>query len=89
MIGPVYYGSLIAVSIAAPILASCLRRISWRYKLPFCVLLANVLPLVAIAPSFPSPRAAGGMGMAMMFGLIISLIIVPFLSMYLKDRVNQ
>ena len=89
MIGPVYYGSLIGVSIAAPLLASCFRSIRWRYKLPLCLLLANILPVFAIAHNFPNPRAAGGMGIAMGFGSMISLIIALPLSLFLKDRASQ
>jgi hypothetical protein len=89
MIATVYYGILIAISIAAPILASRFRRIEWRYKLPLCLLLANLLPFLAITPSFTSPRVAGGFAMAMMFGLMISSVIVFPLSMLLKDRASR
>ncbi|HEY6817284.1 MAG TPA: hypothetical protein VI168_17230 [Croceibacterium sp.] len=89
MTAPVYYGSLVAISIAAPILASCFRSIRWRYKLPLCLLLANILPFLAITPSFPTPGAAGGFAIAMMFGLVISTLIVLPLSMFMKDRASQ
>ena len=89
MIAVAYYGSLVAISIAAPILVSRFRSMGWRYKLPLCLFLANILPFLAITPSFPTPRAAGGFAIAMMFGLMISTVIVLPVSMYLKDRVSR
>ena len=88
-VGQLYWCILIAVAILSTLILSRVRQIAWRYKIPLCLLLANILPVIAVGSQLPSSESAGGLGIAMMFGLLSSILIIMSLAALLQGFRNR
>ena len=80
-----YWLISLSMSVLLPLLAWRVRRIRWKIKLPLCLLLANILPIGAVAP-LTSAEDGVGFSITMMLGLFVSALIVVLLSSILLDQ---
>ena len=87
--GQIFWGSLIAFSVGLPLLASRFSQVRWRYKFPLCMLLANILSLVALLTAVHGRIGPTGLSLAMTFGLVVSSVVAFLASAFLKDRLKQ
>ncbi len=87
--GQIFWGSLIALSVVLPLLASRFPRVRWRYKLPLCLLLANILSLAAIPLATRGGIGPTGLSLAMFFGLAVSSVVAFSASAMLKVHLEQ
>jgi hypothetical protein len=71
-----YFGSVAALSLIIPLLAARAPRVRWLYKFPICMLLVNVLPVMLVYRLDSDGHVGSTFGVAMMFGLFISFVIM-------------
>ncbi|MXO60778.1 hypothetical protein GRI89_14640 [Altererythrobacter salegens] len=87
--GRIFWGSLIALSVGLPLLASRFPRVRWRYKAPLCLLLAYILSLAAILGPTHGRIGPTGLLLVMFFGLAVSGVVVLAETLIFKGYLEQ
>ena len=86
MIDPIFTGSLVAGSIVLPVLAWRVNPVRWILKAPFCLVLANLIPFLAVELFEPNFRYGPMTSVAIFMHLAISGFIIFFLAGALSHR---
>ena len=86
MIDPLFTGSLVASSLVLPFVAARVPQVRWSYKVPACLLLANIIPFPVVRIFKPDFEYGALIGVAVLMHLIISLLLVVPVSAIIKAQ---